>query len=143
MLSQHVYADKLIDMVEEHDLTQLTLPGTITWLARKSESTIDLTYTSEFIACITLKCIVQHDLDQHSNYYLIATTLQLQVAKQETTKQRAWKKLDSNKLIQSLRDSKVFNTNQELRTKEDLDQKVAQMYAAYLQAIDIAVLWSH
>ena len=58
MLSQHVYADKLIDMVEEHDLTQLTPPGTITWLARGSESTIDLTYTLEFIVCITLKCVI-------------------------------------------------------------------------------------
>src|SRR6266487_6599700 len=91
MLSQHAYADKLINMVEEHDLTQLTLLGTITWLARGSESTIDLTYASEFIACITLKYVVQHDLDQHSDYYPITTTLQLQVAKQETTKQRAWK----------------------------------------------------
>ena len=143
MLSQHAYANKLIDMVEEHDLTQLTLPGTITWSARGSESTIDLTYALEFIACMTLKCIVQHDLDQHSNHYPIATTLQLQVAKQETTKRRAWKKLDSNKLIQSLRDSKVFNTNQELRTKEELDQKVVQIHTAYLQAIDIAVPWSH
>src|SRR6266487_360763 len=139
MLSQHAYADKLINMVEEHDLTQLTPLGTITWLARGSESTIDLTYALEFIAHMTLKCIVQHDLDQHSDHYPIATTLQLQVAKQETTKRRAWKKLDSNKLIQSLRDSKAFNTNQELRTKEDLDQKVAQMHAAYLQAINIAV----
>src|SRR6266487_4301601 len=143
MLSQHAYANKLIDIVEEHNLTQLTPLETITWSAKGSESTIDLTYASEFIAYITLKYVVQHDLDQHSDYYPIATTLQLQVAKQEITKQRAWKKLDSNKLIQSLRDSKVFNTNQKLRTKEDLDQKVAQMHTAYLQAIDIAVPWSY
>ena len=44
--------------------------------------------------------------------------------------------------MQSLRDSRAFNTDQELRTKEDLDQKVAQIHAAYLQAIDIAVPWS-
>ena len=54
-----------------------------------SESTIDLTYATEFITCITLKCIVQHDLDQHSDHYPIATILQLQVAKQEIAKQRA------------------------------------------------------
>ena len=30
MLSQHAYADKLIDIVEEHNLTQLTLLETIT-----------------------------------------------------------------------------------------------------------------
>ena len=111
MLSQHAYTNKLIDIVKEHNLTQLTPPGTITWSARGSESIIDLTYASEFIACIILKCVVQHNLDQHSNHYLIVTILQLQVAKQEITKQRAWKKLDSNKLIQSLRDSRVFNTN--------------------------------
>src|SRR6266487_5932832 len=63
MLSQHAYANKLIDIVKEHDLTQLTPPGTITWSARRSESTIDLTYALEFIVCITLKYVVQHDLD--------------------------------------------------------------------------------
>jgi endonuclease/exonuclease/phosphatase family metal-dependent hydrolase len=88
MLSQHIYADRFIDITEEHNLTQLTLPGAVTWSARGSESTIDLTYTTEFIASMVLKCIVRHDLDQHSDHYPIATTIQLQVAKQETTKQR-------------------------------------------------------
>ena len=77
MLSQHAYADKLINIVEEHNLTQLTLLGTITWLARRSESTINLTYALEFIVYITLKYVVQHNIDQHSDYYLIATILHL------------------------------------------------------------------
>jgi hypothetical protein len=88
MLSQHMYTDRFIDITEEHNLTQLTLPGAATWSVQGSESTIDLTYTTEFIASMVLKCIVQHDLDQYSDYYPIATTLQLQVAKQGTAKQR-------------------------------------------------------
>ena len=83
-----------------------------------------------------LKCIVQYDLDQHSDYYPIATIIQLQVAKQETTKQRAWKKLDTSILMQSLRDSRVFNPDQDLCTNEDLNRKVAQIHIAYHQAID-------
>ncbi len=65
--------------------------------------------------------------------------IQLQVAKQETTKQRAWKKLDTSILMQSLRDSGVFNPDQDLHTNEDLDRKVAQIHTAYLQAIDKSV----
>ena len=92
---------------------------------------------------MVLKCIVQHDLDQHSDHYPIATMIQLQVAKQETTKQRAWKKLDTSILMQSLRDSGVFNPNQDLRTNKDLDRKVAQIHTAYLQAIDKSVPWTN
>ena len=47
MLSQHAYDDRFIDIAEEHNLTQLTLPGAVTWSARGSESTIDLTYAIE------------------------------------------------------------------------------------------------
>ena len=142
MLSQHAYADRFIKLAEEHNLTQLTPPGVATWSARGSESTIDLTYATEFIASMVLKCIVQHDLDQHSDHYPIATMIQLQVAKQETTKRRAWKKLDTSILMQSLRDSGVFNPDQDLRTNEDLDRKVAQIHTAYLQAIDKSVPWT-
>ena len=140
MLSQHVYTDRFIGIAEEHNLTQLTPPGAMTWSARGSESTIDLTYTTEFIASMVLKCIVRHDLDQHSDHYPIATTIQLQVAKQGAAKRRVWKRLDTSILTQSLKDSGVFNPNQDLRTNEDLDRKVAQIHTAYLQAIDVLVL---
>ena len=49
LLSQHAYADKLIDITEEHNLVQLTLPGTITY-SQNGESTIDLAFATSGIA---------------------------------------------------------------------------------------------
>ena len=87
LLSQHAYADKLIDITEEHNLVQLTLPGTITY-SQNGESTIDLAFATSGIANMLVQCIVRKDIEQQSDHFPIATILQLQTAKQEVVPRR-------------------------------------------------------
>ena len=49
MLSQHIYTNKLIDIIEEHNLVQLTPPGTIIY-SQNRKSTIDLAFATSSIA---------------------------------------------------------------------------------------------
>ena len=89
-----------------------------------------------------VQCIVRKDIEQQSDHFPIATILQLQTAKQEAVPRRVWKKLDTRALAQALKESRVFEPDQNLRTKAELDSKVAQIHKAYQQAIDKAVPWA-
>ena len=48
-LTQHVAADRLLDVAAAADLNLTLLPGTITWRAHHLESTIDLTLVSAML----------------------------------------------------------------------------------------------
>ena len=141
-LTQHAYADFLIDIVDEFKLQLLTPQGLETWSARDTNSTIDLMFATPFLSEALIKCDLEHNLDHQSDHLLIRTELQLQVTHQKSTPRRAWNRLNQDLLLQSLRLNPVFSTVTELYTKEQIDQQVSQIHTAFLEAIDYSVPWS-
>ena len=143
-LTQHAYADFLIDIMDEFKFQLLTPQGLETWSARDTNSTIDLTFATSFLSEALVKCDLEQDLDHQSDHLPICTEFGLHVTYQKPVPRRAWKRLNEELLLQSLRSNPVFSTEviAELYTKEQIDQEVSRIHAAFLDAIDLSVPWS-
>lgn len=75
--TQHAAADKLLEVVDNANLS-LTLPkGTIIWEAKNFYSTIDLVFMSEYVANRLKHCKSRPELNQSSNHIPISTRVLL------------------------------------------------------------------
>ena len=130
--------------MDEFKFQLLTPQGLETWSARDTNSTIDLTFATSFLSEALVKCDLEQDLDHQSDHLPICTEFGLQVTYQKPVPRRAWKRLNEELLLQSLRSNPVFSTEviAELYTKEQIDQEVSRIHAAFLDAIDLSVPWS-
>ncbi|KAH6665238.1 hypothetical protein B0J14DRAFT_445264, partial [Halenospora varia] len=68
--------------------------GAITWEARGSSSTIDLTFGSKLAFRRLIECSPRLDLDQGSDHLPLATRISLKKTLILERKTRLWKKMD-------------------------------------------------
>ena len=55
-LTQHTYADKLIELMNEHEFQLLSEPGTTIFSARGAKTTVDLASATENLAAMVVQC---------------------------------------------------------------------------------------
>jgi hypothetical protein len=137
--TQHDAADHLIEIAAENLLELVTPKGAVTWRARRTESTIDLTFLSYPLVTSLIKCLPRVDLAQSSDHVPVETTLDLQPQLFTPTPRRCWKKADFNAIRRALHD-KVPNT--QVETNEQIDTRVYEITQALQEAIDQGVPWA-
>jgi exonuclease III len=137
--TQHAAADHLIEIAAENLLELVTPKGAVTWRARGTESTIDLTLLSYPLVTSLIKCLPRVDLAQSSDHIPVETTLDLQPQPFTPMPRRCWKKADFNAIRQALND-KVPNT--QVETNEQIDTRVYEITQALQEAIDQGVPWA-
>ena len=93
--TQHALADDLIDIALEANLELMLPPGTITWRARQSMSTLDLVFATPTTAARTQECRACEELDSDSDHIPILTSLLEAVPERpESPARPQWKKAD-------------------------------------------------
>ena len=138
-LTQHNASDYLIDLAHNANLELVTVQGSPTWRARGTQSTIDLTFMSQSLVSSLIRCEVRQSISQASDHMPIETTLRLQTLRQDTTRRRCWKKLDTDRINDFLKE-KVPNTS--LNTHLQVDTRVREITEAIQEAIDHSVPWA-
>ncbi len=79
---------------------ELTLPeNSITWQARKSQSTIDLVFTSTIVRNLIQSCQTRQDLQHGSDHIPIVTEIEVDMQDIVPRKRRAWKTAKANEVI--------------------------------------------
>lgn len=137
--TQHRAANQLLDVVRQAQL-QLTLsPGTVTWEARKSTSTIDLVFMTDVLQHTLLHCRSRPEMNLASNHVLISIKLTLERMKATFKRKRAWKHLDSDRLTKALH---LPSENVELNTTEDIETLAKGIQEAISKAIESTVPWA-
>lgn len=138
--SRHAAADKLVDITVEKQLELLLPPGSITRDTHGQQTTIDLTFGSEWTASRTLYCGVRKDLHHGSDHLPVETTLSLRTTTVRQAKRRLWKELDHELLKATLKDTlprpyKLYNRN-------EIDAYVSEIHNTIQKAIEKSVPWA-
>jgi hypothetical protein len=75
----------LIAIIEDYELSNTLLPGTITYEERTSRSTIDLCIVTVGLVNRVIRSYVDWDLDYDSDHLLISTKLDITAQQLDTT----------------------------------------------------------
>jgi exonuclease III len=137
--TQHAAADILLDIARNASLELVTKCGTETWRARGTYSTIDLSFISQDLGEKLIKCVTRPDIAQSSDHIPIETSLDLQTQSFETDRKRCWKRLDTGKLLERLRQATLPDL--ELMTRSQIDTYICELTQALTNGIDASVPW--
>jgi Endonuclease-reverse transcriptase len=94
MLDTHLESENLIAIIEDFDLSNTLLPGTITYEEGTWQSTIDLCLVTVGLVDRVIRSEVDRDLDHDSDHLPISTVLDITIQQLERTTKRKWKQLD-------------------------------------------------
>ena len=95
-------ADTLIELTAETHLNLLLPTGEITRRMNQQRTTIDLTFTQQWITEKLIQCGVRKDLYYNSNHLPILTEISLKVIRKTPISRRAWKRINVEKLHEAL-----------------------------------------
>lgn len=90
----HLESENLIAIIEDFDLSNTLLPGTITYEEGTWRSTIDLCLVTVGLVDRVIRSEVDRDLDHDSDHLPISTVLDITIQQLERTTKRKWKQLD-------------------------------------------------
>lgn len=138
-LTRHEAADLLLETAGKHALQLATPKGTITWRARGTQSTIDLSFLSQTLETRLTKCLPRPDLTQLSDHIPIETTLSIHPQLFVADRKRSWKKMDVERLREELKD-KVPNLP--VNTDEQIDARICELTRAITDAVDKSTPWA-
>jgi exonuclease III len=137
--TQHAAADILLDIARNASLELVTKCGTETWMARGLYSTIDLSFISQDLGEKLIKCVTRPDIAQSSDHIPIETSLDLQTQPFETDRKRCWKRLDTGKLLERLK--QVTLPDLELTSRSQIDTYICELTQALTNGIEASVPW--
>ena len=137
-LTQHVAADRLLNVAAAADLNLTLPPGTITWRACHLESTIDLTLVSAILTPRVVSCHVADHWEQSSDHRPILTHLDLQTTEATLKPRRAWARTDVTKLQATFCNRVVTQVWPRLGTTQGLDTTAELLTLAIQTAIETA-----
>ena len=138
-LTQHAAADILLDIARNASLELVTKCGIETWRARGTYSTIDLSFISQDLGEKLIKCVTRPDIAQSSDHIPIETSLDLQTQLFETDRKRCWKRLDTGKLLERLRQASLPDL--ELTSRAQIDTYICALTQAFTNGIEASVPW--
>jgi exonuclease III len=139
--TQHASSDILLDIARNHSLELATPQGTVTWRSRGTHSTIDLTFVSETLASKIIKCQPRLDIAQSSDHLPIETTINIRPQTFVNPRRRCWKKLDVERLRETLDRSVIQNGP--LDTNTQIDTRIHELTQTVTNAIEECVPWAH
>ena len=90
--------DKLIYITQQAGMQLLTPPGTLTWKARDTFSTIDLAFMTHSLAECMIKCGIDQQLEHGSDHFLITTEFAICSISQVVQKKHSWKKINKEEI---------------------------------------------
>ena len=128
-------AEKLLELITEHQLQQLLPTGTRTRQENGEPSTLDLVFGSEEVAdCLTSCGLAGKDLDHDSDHLPVATILSITTTSQPSRKRQIWHQLDE-KGLQEVVCSKVLQKPEPQDTKT-IDSQVEDTVRVLSNAIE-------
>jgi hypothetical protein len=99
---QHDAANQLINVILQTRM-QFTLSiNTIIWKTKHSNNTIDLVFIINWFVNNVINCETRFDLDQSSNHISILITFTLEIDSMLFKQKKTWKRINVDKLRQSL-----------------------------------------
>ena len=137
----HDSAEMLIQTIDQHGLT-LALPrGTITReRGENMPSTLDLVFISNSWIDNLLKCRVAEELDHDSDHYPIETVLDFAIQTEPETQRRAWKRLNHDCFIVSIKNNLPDAEN--LNCPREIDNFTEKLAQAINNAINVSTPWT-
>lgn len=117
--------------------------GTTTHIWKDGETTIDLTFGSEGVACRTIYCRVDTSRDCDSDHLPVSTAIAWDWMQATPTKKRVWTKTNWSTLRQTVtaRLPRALNVT-ELGNERDIDRYVGLIINALCAGIDASTPWS-
>lgn len=92
---QHKIADSFNDILSDQKMELILPKGTITWMSRGSQSTLDLVFVSKELEGSVLECRPANELEASSDHIPICTKLNLKAVEEVKRQPRLqWKKAD-------------------------------------------------
>lgn len=138
-LTQHAAADQLLDIVGTMNMELTLPPGTITWEARQSSSTIDLVFLSAGLVSKLKHCMTRPEMGQSSDHIPVSTKLLLQCEATVVPRRRAWKIIDMEKLKELLKSVPISTQPQ---TIADIDLAVENIQRFLCEIVNKTVPWA-
>ncbi len=138
----HKEADEVITMTMNRDIELLLPKGTVTWKARRCESTVDLIFATPEVAASVHRCQVVPELRHSSNHLPILTEFGLHMEEAPVIPRRAWKTAKPKKVGEEA--AKVSNSLplRPLVDEESIDDYVADLSSGMVRIIEAAVPWA-
>jgi len=101
---QHLLSNDLIKMITNVNALLMLSQDTITKDYQKSQTTINLIFTTDDIMNRLIWCEINEEMKNFSNHLLIQTIINLKVCKESAWKLRCnWKTINEEKFINTLR----------------------------------------
>jgi endonuclease/exonuclease/phosphatase family metal-dependent hydrolase len=91
-------AEEIIELVDEHQLGLLYEPGTITYKARDTETTIDLSLATETLQERLVRCRPRDDMNHDSDHIPVETVFNISTATKVLPERWNWERTDKEKL---------------------------------------------
>ena len=134
-------SEDLITIMEDFDMSNALLPGTITYEEGEKKSTIDLCLLTMGLIDRVIKCQVDRELDHDSDHLPIVTVMDMSVKLLETVPKREWKHVDQQAYQKVLR--KALPPLRRPANKTALDAYVREIVEAIQKTIDRTVPQKH
>ncbi len=135
--TQHTTINQLIDLLVSKHMNLCLSQRIVTWKARNSRNIIDLIFMIERLQASITHCESKRDLNQSSNFISIFTIFTLKIEQTSVKKRRAWKKIDSERLMFSLR---LFVVSASFNNVNDIETLVKEIQLSVQSIILEAIL---
>jgi hypothetical protein len=122
--------------MEDFNLSNTLLPGTITYQAGAARTTIDLCLATLGLVDRVIRSQVDRDLD-HDSDHLPISTVDMRIQQLDVTPRRDWKRLDEKTYYKTLK--RALPSLRRPATKTALDAYVQEIVDAIQGAIDKAI----
>jgi hypothetical protein len=135
--TQHAAANKLLDMIDKHDLALILSREIIIWETRNIFSIIDLTFVSSYLIEKIEHCMSRFDMKQSSNYISMSTRILLDFdsISTQSAKRRVWKLLDMIKLREIERKTFISKNSQSIAEIDAYTKKIQNFLHRMINAI--------
>ncbi len=140
---QHLLSNDLIEMITNVDASLMLSQDTIMRDYQKSQTTIDLIFTTDDIMNQLIWCEINEEMKNFSDHLLIQTIIDFKVCKESARKLRCnWKTINEKKFINTLREQMLKSLlNHETRC-QCIDEYTKQLLNALKKIIEIFTFWA-
>lgn len=140
---RHALAEELIDMVITAGC-ELALPrGTITGDYQGAQTTIDLSFTSGAITNRLIRCSIDEEMENSSDYLPIQTVIDLRTQEEPSRKpRRNWKAMDNEKFSNILVESLPEPLADQVAGRRRIDEYTGQLFKALEEAVEASTPWA-
>ena len=139
---QHLLTNELIDMITIVDDTLTLSKNTITRNYQKSQTIINLIFTSNDITNRLIRCEINENMKNSSNHLFIQTIIDLKTQNESTSKSRKnWKIMNKEKFVNTFMrqiSKSLFNRE---TNRWRINEYIAKIFETLKKTIEIFTSW--